>query len=139
MRSTGKARRFRGINDEQAAIVRRIFGDFLAGLTPFQIAKMLTAEGIPTPAGKKQWSYTTVRRVLSNETYMGDKLLQKTYSIDFLSKDRLKNHGEVPQFYVEQDHECCPYVNTFEPPQKARICGVSGRLGFAHPLPCSLI
>jgi hypothetical protein len=42
-----------------------IFGDSLAGHTPFQIAKALTAEGIPTPAGKTQWSYTTVRRVLS--------------------------------------------------------------------------
>ena len=53
------------VNQEQAKIVRRIFGDFLAGLTPFQIAKALTAEGIPTPAGKTKWSYTTVRRVLS--------------------------------------------------------------------------
>ena len=104
------------VNEEQAKIVRRIFGDFLAGHTPFQIAKRLTEDGIPTPAGKTQWSYTTVRRVLSNETYMGDKLLQKTYSIDFLSKDRLKNHGQVPQYYVEQDHECCPYVNTNAPP-----------------------
>ena len=55
------------INDEQAKIVRRIFGEFLAGYTPFQIAKRLTADSIPTPAGKKKWSYTTVRRVLSNE------------------------------------------------------------------------
>ena len=54
------------VNEEQAAIVRRIFGMFLAGHTPLQIAKTLTAEGIPTPARKKQWSYTTVRRVLSN-------------------------------------------------------------------------
>ena len=54
------------VNREQAKIVRRIFGDFLAGHTPFQIAKALTAEGIPTPpAGKTKWSYTTVRRVLS--------------------------------------------------------------------------
>ena len=64
---------------------------------------------------------------------MGDKLLQKTYSIDFLSKDRLKNHGEVPQFYVEQDHECCPYVNTNAHPQKARKMGVSWDMCFAHP------
>jgi hypothetical protein len=56
---------------------------------------------------------------------MGDKLLQKTYSIDFLSKNRLKNEGQVPQYYVEQDHECCSYVNTFAPPQKARKLGVS--------------
>ncbi|MBR2527982.1 MAG: recombinase family protein [Blautia sp.] len=93
------------INQEQAQLVRRIYGMFLKGHSPYQIAKTLTDEGVPTPAGKKKWSYTTIRRVLSNETYMGDKLLQKTYSIDFLSKDRLKNHGEVPQYYVEGDHE----------------------------------
>jgi Site-specific recombinases, DNA invertase Pin homologs len=102
------------VNEEQAAIVRRIFGMFLAGHTPFQIAKTLTAEGIPTPAGKTQWSYTTVRRVLSNETYMGDKLLQKTYSIDFLSKDRIKNKGQVPQYYVEGDHEAIIPPATFK-------------------------
>ena len=77
------------------------------GLTPFQIAKVLTAESIPTPAGKTQWSYTTVRRVLSNEAYMGDKLLQKTYSIDFLSKDMLKKHGEVPQCIFRSEESTC--------------------------------
>ena len=101
------------INEEQAVIVRRIFGMFLSGLTPFQIAKTLTSEGIPTPAGKAKWSYTTVRRVLSNETYMGDKLLQKTYSIDFLSKNRLKNQGQVQQYYVEGYHEAIIPPDTF--------------------------
>ena len=102
------------INQEQAQLVRRIYGMFLKGHSPYQIAKNLTDEGIPTPAGKKKWSYTTIRRVLSNETYMGDKLLQKTYSIDFLSKDRLKNHGEVPQYYVEGDHEAIIPSETFK-------------------------
>ena len=71
------------INEAQAKVVRRIFGEFLKGKTPFAIARELTAEDIPTPAGKETWCYTTVRRILSNETYMGDKLLQKTYSSDF--------------------------------------------------------
>ena len=93
------------VNREQAKIVERIYGMFLSGSTPFQIARTLTAEGIPTPAGKKKWSDTTVRRVLQNESYIGDKLLQKTYSVDFLSKDRIKNHGEVQQYYIENDHE----------------------------------
>ena len=93
------------VNPEQAKIVERIYGMFLSGSTPFQIARILTDEGIPTPAGKKKWSDTTVRRVLQNESYIGDKLLQKTYSVDFLSKDRIKNHGEVQQYYIENDHE----------------------------------
>ena len=128
------------VNPTQAAIVRRIFADFLAGHTPFQIAKVLTAEGIPTPAGKKQWSYTTVRRVLSNETYMGDKLLQKTYSIDFLSKDRLKNHGEVPQFYVEQDHDAIIPPETFKRVQdeleRRKGCHATGGSIFSGKIYC---
>jgi hypothetical protein len=123
------------VNREQAKIVRRIFGDFLAGHTPFQITKALTAEGIPTPAGKTKWSYTTVRRVLSNETYMGDKLLQKTYSIDFLSKDRLKNHREVPQFYVEQDHDAIIPPTTFKRVQdeleRRKGCHATGKSIFS--------
>ena len=128
------------VNPAQATIVRRIFGDFLAGLTPVQIAKALTAEGIPTPAGKTQWSYTTVRRVLSNETYMGDKLLQKTYSIDFLSKDRLKNHGEVPQFYVEQDHDAIIPPTTFKRVQdeleRRKGCHATGKSIFSGKIYC---
>ena len=92
------------INKEQAKIVLRIYGMFLEGKSPYSIAKTLTEEGIP-PARKKNWSDTTIKRVLSNETYIGDKLLQKTFSIDFLSKDRIKNTGQVPQFYVEQEHD----------------------------------
>ena len=40
-----------------------------------------------------------------NEKYMGDALLQKTYTVDFLTKKRIKNNGTVPQYYVEADHE----------------------------------
>lgn len=50
---------------------------------------------------------------------------------------------ETAAFQTERDmienHECCPYVNTFEPPQKARIYGIFRHSAFAHPLPCSLI
>ena len=42
---------------------------------------------------------------LSNEKYMGDALLQKTYTADFLTKKRLKNNGEVRQYYIKNDHD----------------------------------
>ena len=71
--------------------------------------------------------------VLRNERYIGDALLQKTITTDFLTKKRFVNRGIAPQYYVENSHECCPYVNTFEPPQKARIYGISGDYGNAHP------
>ncbi len=128
------------VNEGQAKIVRRIFGEFLAGKSPFAIAKGLTADGIPTPARKEKWSYTTVRRVLSNETYMGDKLLQKTYSIDFLSKDRLKNNGQVPQYLVEQDHPAIIPPETFRRVQdeleRRKGCHATGGSIFSGKIYC---
>lgn len=67
------------------------------------------------------------------QTGIGDALLQKTVTTDFLNKKRVANKGIVPQYYVENSHECCPYVNTFEPPQKARIYGIFRHSAFAHP------
>jgi DNA invertase Pin-like site-specific DNA recombinase len=92
------------IHEGQAKTVRRIYGLYLAGFTCQRIASALTQEAVPTPAGKEKWYASTVRRILSNETYKGDKLLQKTYSVDFLHKKRLLNRGQVQQYYVEGDH-----------------------------------
>ena len=50
--------------------------------------------------------------MLGNEKYKGDALLQKTFCEDFLTKKMKTNQREVPQYYVENNHECCPYVNT---------------------------
>lgn len=92
------------INEEQAEIVRRIYGLFLQGRSPYAIAKLLTQEGIPTPSGKTAWSKETVRSILSNEKYKGSALLQKNYTVDFLTKKQKKNKGEIQQYYVEDSH-----------------------------------
>ena len=102
------------VNKEQAAIVRRIYGLYLQGYSVLKIAKILTADGIPSPAGKKKWNDQTVHSILTNETYMGDKILQKTYSLDFLHKERIRNKGEVPMYHVEQDHEAIIPPETFQ-------------------------
>jgi site-specific DNA recombinase len=47
---------------------------------------------------------STIRGILTNEKYKGDALLQKTYTVDFLTKKRAENNGEVPQYYVEESH-----------------------------------
>ena len=86
-------------------IVREIYGLFLQGRSPYQIAKILTEKGIPTPGGKKVWGKAVVESILTNEKYKGDALLQKVYTTDFLSKKKKKNEGEVSQYYVEGNHE----------------------------------
>jgi len=93
------------INEEQAVTVRRIFHLFLQGYTPHTIASLLTADRVPTPCGCDTWNQQTIRRMLSNEKYKGDALLQKEFTVDFLRKKKKKNEGELPQYYVEGDHE----------------------------------
>ena len=93
------------VNPEQAETVRLIFQLFLEGMTPHSIAVELTSRGIKTPGGKDVWNQQTVRRMLSNEKYKGDALLQKEFTVDFLQKKMKKNEGEVPQYYVEGNHE----------------------------------
>ena len=106
------------VNPEQAEVVKRIYGMFLKGMTPHGIAKTLTDEGVPTPAGKHQWGQTTIKSILSNEKYKGDALLQKTFCEDFLTKKMKTNQGEVPQYYVENNHEAIIDPETFEMVQR---------------------
>ncbi len=93
------------INPEQAEIVKRIFREFLEGKSCKKIAQGLEHDGILTSRGKTKWHDTSIRLILENEKYMGDALLQKTYTVDYLKKKRVKNTGIVPQYYVEGDHE----------------------------------
>ena len=92
------------INEEQAVVIRKIYAYFLQGMTTNMIAKKLTQEGIKTPGGKEKWYKTTVKSILTNEKYRGDALLQKTFTTDYLTKKKKVNEGEVPQYYVENDH-----------------------------------
>lgn len=82
------------------------------------IAKKLTADGIPTPGGKEKWSISTVKSILSNEKYKGDALLQKSYTVDFLTKKTKVNEGEIPQYYVEDNHEAIIDPEVFDMVQR---------------------
>ena len=93
------------IDPEGAEIVKRIFREYLEGASLLQIARGLEADGILTAASKAKWRPETLKKILQNEKYIGDALLQKTYTVDFLSKKRVKNNGIVPQYYVENSHE----------------------------------
>ena len=93
------------VNKEQAKIVKKIYRYFLEGNTSYRIAKMLTEEGIPTIQGKNKWSAGPVKNILTNEKYKGDALLQKSFTVNFLTKEKKINEGEIPQYYVEKNHE----------------------------------
>ena len=81
-----------------------IFTRFLEGKTPYSIAKELMEKGMRTGAGNAKWSTEGVVRILQNEKYCGNAILQKTYKRDLLSK-RVANNGEVGKYLVENGHE----------------------------------
>jgi DNA invertase Pin-like site-specific DNA recombinase len=89
---------------EEAELVRRIYRMFMDGESTNAIAEKFTKEKIPTPLGKKRWSIKTIESMLTNEKYKGCALLQKKFTVDFLSKKTKENEGEVPQYYVENSH-----------------------------------
>lgn len=99
---------------EEAKIVRRIYREFLLGMTFNGIAKGLEADGIKSPRGKDTWRITTIKNILQNEKYKGDALLQKRFTVDFLTKKQKVNEGEVPQYYVENSHEGVVSDEVFE-------------------------
>ena len=92
------------INEKQAKIVRRIYKEFLDGKGANRIARDLEKDRVPNWHGKAKWYENSIRGILTNEKYKGDALLQKTYTVDFLSKKRSDNNGQVPQYYVEDSH-----------------------------------
>src|SRR5690625_4315483 len=130
------------LNEKEAVIIKRIYGMFLQGMTPYGIAKQLTKEGILTPAKKKNWSAGTVKSILANEKYKGDALLQKSYTADFLTKRKKVNEGEIPQYYVENNHEAIIDPAIFDMVQReleARQAGKNRHSGthiFAGKIKC---
>ena len=106
------------VNPEQAKTVKRIYSMFLKGMTPFGIASKLTAEGVLSPGGKECWNAGSVRSILSNEKYRGDALLQKSYTVDFLTKKKKANVGEIPQYYVKNNHPAIIAPEAFEMVQR---------------------
>ncbi len=89
---------------EEAKIVRQIFTDYLSGMGRLAIAKKLNETKVPTVRGTGEWREGSIYRILHNEKYTGDMLLQKTYTTDFRTKKRVINKGEKRRYYVEGSH-----------------------------------
>ena len=102
------------IVEEEAEIVHQIYDWFLNGKTIRHIAQQLTSRGVPTPGGKTKWSVSTVKSILTNEKYKGDALLQKTYTVDYLTKEIRKNDGALAQYLVENSHEAIISPEVFD-------------------------
>ena len=93
------------IVEEEAAVIRNMARWFLDGDSLERIKHRLEDAGIETTTGKKTWSTGTIYNILINEKIMGDVLLQKTFTSDYLTKRRVKNSGQQKQYYVKNHHE----------------------------------
>ena len=103
---------------EEAEIIRRIYRRYLAGCSLGQIKLELEQDNIPTAQKVERWSSAVIHNILTNEKYMGDALLQKTYITDCITKKVKKNMGERPMYYVENNHPAIISRETFDQVQK---------------------
>lgn len=89
---------------EEAKIVRFMYREYMKGASRIEIGRMLMEQGIYTRQGY-QWVDSNVKVILTNITYTGNMLFQKEYCLDPITKQRKKNRGELPQYFVENTHE----------------------------------
>ena len=89
---------------EEAEIVRMIYNLFLDGYSMRNIKTVLESNGFLTATGKKTWNESLISSILKNEKYVGDALLQKTYTLDCITHKVVRNHGERPMYLVTDHH-----------------------------------
>lgn len=89
---------------EEAKIVRMIYKLFLDGYSMRNIKNVLENKVVLTATGKKIWNESLISSILKNEKYVGDALMQKTYTLDCITHKIVKNHGERPMFLVTDHH-----------------------------------
>ena len=92
------------IKIQEAEVVREIYHKYLIGYSIRRIIRELKENEIKSPLGSSKWSSSTIKGILESEKYIGDVILQKTYKRDFLTQRRVRNTGQAPQKYVENNH-----------------------------------
>ena len=90
--------------EEEAVIIRQIFDRYLSGISMEDIAKEITALGIPTKQNTPFWQVRSIQYILRNEKYVGDSLLGKTYTTLTLPHRKIENKGEGVQYFIEGSH-----------------------------------
>ncbi|GHV24217.1 hypothetical protein FACS189465_1070 [Clostridia bacterium] len=101
------------IIEEEADVVKMIFTDYLGGMGKNTIMKKLNRLKIK-PKYSNSWYESTIYKILRNEKYCGEMLLQKTYVSNHIDKKSLKNNGELPIFLLQNSHEAIIDKEVFE-------------------------
>lgn len=106
------------IENEEAEVVRWIFEAYLNGWSTKQIANEMDRKGYPTAWKRGVWREQVIRKMLSNEKYIGDSLCQKSFTANTFPFIRKINHGEADQYYIENTHPAIVSRETFEKVQR---------------------
>lgn len=97
---------------EEAAVVKRIFSLFLEGNGAEKICAILNSEGVVSSSGK--WTVSGIKYILHNEKYIGDSMLQKTYTPQMLPLRNRPNNGEADKYYVHGSHQAIISKEVFD-------------------------
>ncbi len=114
--TSGKLR----IELNEAEIIKKIFQFYLEGKSLRQLAYWLEESGVKTPRDSYKWSAETINKMLSNEKYTGNVLLQKTYVEDYLNGKQIFNLGQKAKYYISNCHEAIISKNDFEKVQEEK-------------------
>lgn len=132
---------------QEVPIVEYIFSSYLAGKSMEEISNDLNAQETQFMRKKKaRWYRTSIRYVLSNEKYIGDSLLQKTYTPNELPLVNVRNNGQLSKFYIKNSHPAIIPVEVFETVQDLiesravfhQPTSVAGSFSLSGILKCSI-
>ena len=90
------------VNSAEAQVVCWIFEQYLSGSSLGKIAVRLEQQGILSPTGRSKWNREAIDKLLSNEKYTGQVLLQKTVSIGAV---QIENNGLMERYLYTGSHE----------------------------------
>ena len=136
------------IVEEEAKIIKLIYGLFLDGYSTRQIAEELNSRGIRTPSNRvkkdgtlTKWKSSVVQSILKNEKYKGEAILQKTYTTNFLTHESKKNNGLLPQYHVKNSHKAIIPIEEWEMVQVEyeRRIKLNGKYSFSSMFSTKLI
>ncbi|KIR03590.1 Recombinase [Lachnospiraceae bacterium TWA4] len=103
---------------EEAEVVKKIYTDYLSGKGKIKIARELNEAKIKSLKGVGKWDQATIHRILTNEKYVGDILLQKTCTPDFRTKKKVKNNNYMNKYFIQDNHEAIISRGMFDEVQK---------------------
>ena len=106
------------INEIEAVVIRRIFSLYLQGVGMQAIANLMNEEAVPRRYGYSKWHHMTIRYILTNERYMGEAILQKTYTTETLPFKSKRNNGKLLQYHVKNSNPAIVTKETFEAVQE---------------------